>query len=191
MAISISLTGSGFYNASNFAAQVWFWPVGGGSRVQASNVNVTSSTTLTAISPAVTTPGPYYIQVDTFGGNSVSTSVHFNYAVQVPIILSLNPSSGSTGTFTITGGNFLTGSTVGFCLVGANGTYSQNCVNGGNGSGQIATTSTVTSASTITANIPTTLTKNAQYYPVVTLPSPYQTSISQPYNQPADIFTKQ
>ena len=111
---TIALTGSGFYNASNFAAQVWFLPVGGGSAVEATNVNVASGGSLTAITPAVNSPGNYYVQVDTLGGTSTtSTSYQFNYAVQVPIIISLSPSTGTTGTqVTVTGGNFLSGSTV-------------------------------------------------------------------------------
>ena len=71
---TIALTGSGFYNASNFAAQVWLLPVGGGSPSEATNVNVASGTSLTAVAPAVNSPGNYYVQVDTLGGNSATAS---------------------------------------------------------------------------------------------------------------------
>ena len=178
---TITISGSGFYNTSNFAAQVWFWPVGGGTKFAGTSVNVSSNTTMTAISPAVTAPGNYYVQVDTIGGNSVNTSDIFNYGVQVPIIISLSPSSGGTGTqLVITGGNFLTGSTVQFFVD-----------NNGNQSGTgTAASATVTSPSSITVTVPALAT--GKYFPVITLPSPYLPPTypaSQPYNEPADIFT--
>ena len=61
--------------------------------------------------------------------------------------------------------------------------------NGGNQSGSgINVSATVNSQSSITVSIPNTLTVNAQYFPVVTLPAPYS-YVSQTYNTPADIFT--
>ena len=188
---TVTITGSGFFNASNFAAQVWFWPVGGGSKVQASNVIVSANGTLSAITPAVTTTGNYYAQVDTLGGNSISQSAVFNYGVQVPIIISLSPSSAGAGsTLTINGYNFLTGSTVGFCL-DTGGNYDGNCVT--NGNGQISATVQTLSASQIAVTVPTGLAVGSSYYPIVTLPSQYNPATyppSQPYNEPADVFTR-
>ncbi len=180
---TVTISGSGFYNASNFAAQVWFWPVGGGSPSQAGNVNVLTNGTITANTPAVTAPGNYYAQVDTLGGNSTSTSDIFNYGVQVPIIISLSPSSGTTGTqVTITGGNFLSGSTV-TLYQDSGGSQSGNGVNA---------SATVTSESSITFTVPSGMSAG-QYFPVITLPSPYTPQngypASQPYNESADIFT--
>lgn len=180
---TVSVTGTGFYNASNFQAQVWFWPVGGGAAVQATNVHVTSGTTLTANPPAVNAPGNYYVQVDTLGGNSTSTSVLFNYGVQVPIIISLSPSTGTTGTqVTIMGGNFLAGSSV-TLYQDKNGVQTGSAVN---------VSETVNSQSSITFTVPAGLTAGT-YFPVVTLPSPYTPQngypASQPYNEAADIFT--
>jgi IPT/TIG domain len=179
---TIALTGTGFYNASNFAAQVWFWPVGGGSRVQATNVDVISGTSLTANAPAVNATGNYYVQVDTINSNSTSTSFIFNYGVQVPIIISLSPTTGTTNTqVTITGGNFLSGSTV---------TLFNDQAGAPSGNGTNAS-ATVTSQSSLTFTVPNGLAAGS-YFPVITLPSPYTPAngypASQPYNEPADIF---
>lgn len=177
---TIALTGSGFYNASNFAAQVWLLPVGGGSAVQATNVNVASGGSLTAVAPAVNSPGNYYVQVDTLGGTSTtSTSYQFNYAVQVPIIISLSPSTGTTNTqVTVTGGNFLSGSTVTL--------YQDN--NGAQAGSGVSASATVTSQSALTFTVPSGMSAG-NYFPVVTLPSPYTSYASQPYNESSDIFT--
>jgi hypothetical protein len=191
---TVTISGSGFYNASNFAAQVWFWPVGGGPASGGSDVTVSANGTLTAITPAVTSTGNYYAQVDTLGGQSASTTAIFNYGVQVPIIISLSPSSGGAGsTLTINGYNFLTSSTVGFCLDTA-GNYSPNCVNpGGTANGQISAVIQTLTPSQIAVTVPTGLVKGSSYYPIVTLPSQYNPTTyppSQPYNEPADVYTR-
>ncbi len=127
----------------------------------------------------VSAPGYYYVQVDTIGGNSTSTSTVYSYGVQYPIVTSLSPSSGGTNTqLVVSGGNFLPGTTVQLFLN-----------NGGNPTGAgITVSATVNSQSSITVSIPSGLTLNAQYFPVVTLPAPYSL-VSQTYNTPADIFT--
>ncbi len=189
---TVTLTGTGFFSASNFAAQVWFIcdtatnpNCAGASPVMASNVNLVSGTSLTAVTPGVTAPGNWYVQVDTIGGNSTQPpTLDFNYGVQVPIIINLSPASGAAGTqINITGGNFLSGSTVAFYL-------DQN----GNQSGSaISATSTINSPTSITVTVPNSgLTANSQYFPVITLPTIQGYSgptSSQPYNEPADIFT--
>jgi hypothetical protein len=176
---TITLSGSGFYNAPNFATQVWFVPTSSGASAQGTNVIVSSGSTLTANVPPVSAPGNYYVQVDTIGGNSNSTSTVYSYGVQYPIVTSLSPSSGGTNTqLVVSGGNFLPGTTVQLFLN-----------NGGNPTGSgITVSSTVNSQSSITVTIPNGLTINAQYFPVVTLPAPYSL-VSQTYNTPADIFT--
>lgn len=123
--------------------------------------------------------GTYYVKVEVFNLYSTQTNVIFTYSVQAPLIISLSPSSGGTGTsLTITGANFLTGSTVGFCTVNGNG-----C-----GSGQTAATVVSLTSTQITVTVPGLAPGN--YYPIVTLPPAYSsTPPSQPYNQPADIFT--
>jgi hypothetical protein len=197
---TVTITGTGFFNtytaagASQFAAQVWFWCdtatnsncPSGGSSFQGSDVNVTSDTSLTAVTPAVTAPGNWYVQVDTFGGDSTQTTYDFNYGVQVPIIIDLSPSSGAAGTnITINGGNFLTGSTVAFYL-DQNGNPTGSAISASIVSGSLTPT-------TMTVTVPTTgMTPNSQYFPVITLPaiSGYSgPTSSQTYNEPADIFT--
>jgi hypothetical protein len=189
---TVTITGTGFFSASNFAAQVWFYcdtatnsSCSGASAVMASNVNVSSDTSLTAVTPAVTAAGNWYVQVDTIGGNSTQPpTLDFNYGVQVPIIINLSPSSGAAGTqININGGNFLSGSTVAFYLD-----------QGGNQSGSaIPATAVINSPTSMTVTVPNSgLTANSQYFPVITLPAiqGYNgPTSSQPYNEPADIFT--
>ena len=193
---TITVSGSGFWSASNFAAQVIFCVGGtsctGSNKFQGTNVNVLSNGTVTATSPAVSTPGSYYVQVSTLGGTSSGTSATFNYVVQVPIIISLSATNGTCPAangvcsvahatqLSITGGNFLPLSTVTFYLVDNNGNQS---------GGPISASSTVTNQGSITVTIPSSgLTTGSQYFPVITLPSQYGSLTSQPYNQPADII---
>jgi hypothetical protein len=175
---TITVSGSGFFNATNFAAQVWF--VSGSTTAQGTNVVVTSNSSLTVNVPPVSSPGNYYVQVDTIGGVGTSASAVYTYTVQYPIVTSLSPTSGGSPTqVTIYGGNFLNNSTVQLFLN-----------NGGSPSGNgITVSAKYNSQSSITITIPSSgLTVNAQYFPVVTLPSPYSYA-SQTYNEPADIFT--
>ena len=207
---TVTITGTGFLNtytssgSAQFAAQVWFVCANSncpsnGSSVQGSDVTVASDTSLSVVSPAVTAPGDWYVQVDTFGGQSTQTTYDFNYGVQVPIITDLTPTSGTAGTnITINGGNFLSGSTVAFYL-------DQNGNPTGTGVSASIVANSLTSTS-MTVTVPTTgLTAGSQYFPVITLPSvagytgPWTCSeyslanqnqvCSQTYNEPADIFT--
>jgi len=204
---TITVSGSGFWSAGNFAAQVIFCaasPCTGSNKFQGTNVKVSSNGTVTATSPSVSTPSTYYVQVSTLGGTSTNTSssVSFNYVVQVPIIISLSATNGTCpaangvcsvghGTqLTITGGNFLPLSTVAFYLD-----------SGGNQTGgPISASSTVNNTGcgvtggppcgvSMTVTIPSSgLTTNSQYFAVITLPSQYGSLTSQPYNEPADII---
>jgi hypothetical protein len=208
---TITIQGTGFWNASNnpqFPAQVFFCPTGGGSCVAGSVVSIlpppANSTldTMTALTPSVSTAGSYYVQVEVFNlYSSLVNAPVFTYSVQVPIIVSMSSTNGTcpaaNGTcnagpgsqITITGANFLTGT--GTCPA-----TTQTCValylnNGGNQSGNaINVPTTVTNSTTITFTVPTNgLTVNAQYFPVVSLPSSFGVPSSQPYNEPADLFT--
>ncbi len=206
---TITLTGTGFFSTPNFAAQVWLYcdtaatnsNCSGASPVMANNVNVVSDTSITAVTPAVTTAGYWYVQVDTIGGDSTQPpTLDFNYGVQVPIIINLSPTSGAAGTqINLTGDNFLTGSTVNFCL-DQNGGPQPGCLdaNGNpNPTGPaISASSTVNSPTSMTVTVPSSgLTANAQYFPVITLPTIQgyngTTLSSQPYNESNDIFTFQ
>jgi hypothetical protein len=82
--------------------------------IPATNVTVTSATTLTATSPAITTTGTaYYVAVTTPGGTSAhSTASNFSYAPVKPTVTSVSPNTGQVqhGTsVTITGTGFVTG----------------------------------------------------------------------------------
>ena len=53
--------------------------------------------TMTALTPAVSAAGSYFVQVEVFNVYSTQTSATFTYSVQVPLIVSLNPLNGATG----------------------------------------------------------------------------------------------
>ena len=201
---AVLIQGTGFWSDSNspqFPTQVFFCPTAGGSCTPGSVLSVTSPATgssfetMTALAPAVSAAGTYYVQVESYNRYSTSQSVIFTYNVQVPIVISIstqpatNPTSGGAGTtLTITGANFLTGSTVGFCA-DTGGNYVSACQI--NGTGQTMATLVSLTPTQITVTVPT-LPGNGTYYPIVTLPSQYSTGTyppSQPYNEPADTFT--
>jgi hypothetical protein len=181
----------GFYNAANFAAQVVFCspsappctttganPTG----FLASDVQVVSSNQITALSPSVNVAGTYYIEVNTVGGTSTNTTDSFTYSVQVPIIFSLSPTSGGSGTLlTISGYNFAPGSKVGW-VPASNPTANPS---------NTTTPSNVTQTQ-ITLTVPTltnTPGPTTVYIPVVEDPAGYNSLTSQPYLESADEFT--
>jgi hypothetical protein len=200
----ITIQGTGFWNAPKnaFPAQVFLCPTGAtpiGSRectggISASVVNIipppanSATFTMTALTPAVSAAGSYFVQVEVFNVYSTQTSATFTYSVQVPLIVSLNPLNGTTGNqLTITGANFLTGSTVAFCPTAKYNFTNFSCSvtpTAATVSGTPATTATQ-----IVVSVPAL--PAGTYYPIVTLPSPTYNAIpsSQPYNQPADTFT--
>ena len=203
----VTIQGTGFWNAPNntFPAQAFFCPTGGGTPVSSAKcsgglagsvVNIlpppsgSTNFTMTALSPALpqgSSAGTYYLQVEVFNVYSVQTSAVFTYTVQAPLVVSLTPTSGGTGTsVTIAGANFLTNSTVGFCAE-TNGNPTVGSCPTTTGQQTMATVVSLT-ATQIIISIPTM--PAGTYYPIVTLPSAYNTTPpSQPYNQPADIFT--
>ena len=147
--------------------------------------------------------GTYYVQVEVNGQYSALTSVAatgsglspptFVYSVLVPIVTNVTPAPPTTvangGSITISGFNFVTGVTVGFCPVTSTSPYySTGCV-GANEGGQSQTTNfTIQSTTQMVVTVPTTLAAGT-YYPIVGLP-PY-TGADQPgnpYNEPADEF---
>jgi len=186
---TITINGSGFFNVlpNVFSAQVWFCsatPCTGSAGTVAGNVSVTSGGSITATSPPVSAAGNYYVQVRTIGGTSTNTTDVFAYTVQVPIIISLSPSTGPAGTsITITGANFLSGSTVSWYL------DSGGSPTGGATNSSAASTTVNSTGTQITSVVPTLPTNNSPYFPVITLPAPYNTDpASQPYNEAGDIF---
>ena len=182
----------GFFSSPNFAAQVIFCSaspcsVKGGTGFLATSVNILTSNTMTAVSPAVSTAGPYFVQVATIGGTSTNTTDNFTYGVQVPIIFSLSPTTGGHGTtLTINGYNFLPNSTVGWVPVSNLNATPTN-----------TTTATLIQPQSagqpyqLQVTVPTLPTNNVSYVPVITDPAPYNGGSyppSQPYNEPADEF---
>lgn len=104
---SVTITGTGFQSG----AVVRF----GGTA--ATNVVVTSATTLTATTPAHA-PGAVTVQVVNTDGQSGSLASAFTYlAASPPVVGGVSPTSGTTGggtTVTITGTGFASGATVRF-----------------------------------------------------------------------------
>lgn len=190
---TITLTGTGFFNATNFAAQVSFWS--GSTSFQATNVVVNSETSLTATSPAVTSTGNWYVVVSTIGGSSSSTSFNFNYGAQVPLVINTTPTTGgpsskpAVSSVSITGSNFLANATAVSFYTGAI-TSTNYCSLFS--SGVNASTPNVTSSTALTATLPSGtkgLVKGTAYYIIVATTVNGTQYCSQPYSQPADIFT--
>lgn len=200
---TVTILGTGFWSAPNnpqFPTQVFFCPTVGGSCTPGSVISVTAPatgsavSTMTALTPAVSASGTYYVQVESYNLYSpLTTNAEFTYNVHVPIVISLStqpastPASGGAGTpLTISGANFLTGSTVGFCPTAQYNSGSSTC----SVSLTAATIVPPVKPTQITVTVPTMT--NGTYYPIVTLPSGYLNSpfnASQAYNQPADTFT--
>jgi len=196
----INVAGTGFYSAPNFALQVVFCydaacTTTGSSPTGwlASDVNVTSSTALTAVSPAIsatsiTYPATFYIQVRTVGGNSgAGASNTFTYSVQVPIIFSISPTTGAAGTLvTINGYNFLSGSKVGWVQVNANDQSSTTS------DAVSQATATFVNSTQLAITVPTLPNPNGNgngtttYVPMVI--DPGGTIYSQPYNESNDEY---
>jgi IPT/TIG domain len=110
---SVTITGSGFVPNATTVNFVDTNPTDN-MMIPATNVNVTSATTLTATSPAITTTGTaYYVAVTTPGGTSAHTTAsNFSYAAVKPTVTSLSPNTGQVqhGTsVTITGSGFVNG----------------------------------------------------------------------------------
>jgi hypothetical protein len=160
------ITGTGFYSGASveFVQESGGSPVSGGVTAGATYVSVTGSTTITAVSPAVTSPGMYFVTVTTPAGTTATgASDVFTYSLLVPIVSSLSPSSGriAGGTaVTISGTGFVSGDTVSFTQESG---YSPV------GSAIAATGVTVVGSSTITASSPAVASAGT-YFVTVTTP---------------------
>jgi hypothetical protein len=193
---SVTVNGTGFYSTPNFPLTVLFCSsspcTAAGSNPTGASATILSSTatSISVVSPAVSSPGTYFVQVKTLGGQSTSTSALFGYVVQVPIIIGVTdsgcsaaPCSGGHGIpVSITGANFVPGSTVTWYVVDSNGNPT------GSGTLSPGTPSVNPAGNTITTTVPTLPTNNTSYFPVVTLPKADGSLSSQTYNEPSDIF---
>ena len=185
----VTIIGTSFWSSADNSdpAQVFFCPQlerdvppRHGPERHDANGGFESRTQMTALSPAVSASGTYYIQVMSYGLTSTQTNVTFTYAVQVPLVTSLSPSSGATGsTLTINGTNFLSGATVGFCATGNINWTTYTC----NTATTSATIVTVT-PNAITLTVPSMTA--GTYIPFVTVTG---ADPSQPYDEATDIFT--
>jgi hypothetical protein len=113
---STVLTGAGFFTG----AVVDFVEESNGTASTPSvilaspSVTVTNSTTLTAITPAITTGSTYFVSVTTTGGTSTYGPI-FSFVSTAPTVSVISPTSGPTTggtTITLTGSGFFTGAEV-------------------------------------------------------------------------------
>ena len=122
--------------------------------------------TITATTPGIVQDSTYYVTVTTFpaGGTSASGPTWpsgtpiFTYTPLYPVVASVNPTSGGSGTsITVTGIGFVSG-----------GTTVQLVPTGGGGSTLNATSVTVSSSTTLTATVPSGGQNNGTYYVEIT-----------------------
>jgi IPT/TIG domain len=120
---SITVTGSGFVVGAttvDFVEATGTTPAAVNVVLPATGVTVNSPTSLTALSPSVTTATTYFVTVTTPTGTSAygtTGSDVFTYTAVVPTTTSLSPTSGFTAggtSVTINGTGFVTGATVSF-----------------------------------------------------------------------------
>lgn len=163
---SVTISGTGFYSGAtvDFVQESGGSPVVGGVTAGATYVSVSGSTTITAVSPAVTSPGTYFVTVATPAGTTpTGANDVFTYSLLVPIVSSISPSSGpiAGGTaVTISGTGFVSGDTVSFT---PESNYSPV------GSAIAATGVTVVGSSTITVTSPA-VASTGTYFVTVTTP---------------------
>jgi hypothetical protein len=112
------------------------------------SVTVTSNTSLTALSPAVTVGSTYYITVSTAACTSAPTSAVFLYLQFPPTIVSVSTLAGS-----VAGGTLLTISGIDFSTAGAGVSFVKES-GGTAGSPTVAATVQSVSATSITATSP-------------------------------------
>jgi hypothetical protein len=161
---AVTITGTGFINGAtvSFVKESGGVPTGDNVVLGSANVTVNSSTSITAVSPAITTGSTYFVTVTTSAGTSAvpASGDVFTYTLLVPTVWSVSPSTvlisgGSTATVTITGTGFITTS------------LSVKLVPVNSGLTITATSATVNSSTSITAvfAVPHS---GAQYYVQVT-----------------------
>lgn len=200
----VTIAGTGFSNNSQNQTQVFFCSTPSQSSCLPSlgtaSVFLPSAGTayeISALSPPVSTAGNYYVEVEVNNlFSALPSPAVFQYGVQVPIVTNVTPTSPYTSpltpgeSITITGENFISGTTVGFCPETSNAPYySATCLNQG---GQMMVTVVPVSTTEIVVNVPS-LGAAGVYFPIVALPAaqyPYSTYPPEnPYNEPADEFS--
>lgn len=161
----VTVTGTGFLSGDT----VTFVGTGGTPSVPvaAADITVNSSTSMSIVSPAVTTGSTYYVEVTTpgVGTSTTSSADEFWYFPIVPVVFTISPTSGGSGTtLTITGTGFFSGATAAL--------YSESN-DSETGSSVSLTSVTLVSATVITATVPTITTNKygTTFFVVVTTPA--------------------
>jgi len=158
---AVNITGTGFFQGAivTFVQESGGSIVSGGQSVQPTTVTVNSATSISVVSPAVTSATTFYVTVTTPGGTSaVTSSGIFTYILLVPTVMTVSPTTGTVQggtTITITGTGFVTGATVSLSPVGG-------------GAAIAATSVTVVGPGTLTAVTPK-VSAPGQYYVNVTI----------------------
>ncbi|MGA2838499.1 MAG: IPT/TIG domain-containing protein [Acidimicrobiales bacterium] len=202
---TVTVQGSNFWApSSGVPVEVYFCPVAGGSCV-ASPSNGTNGVvlelpqngsqyeTVSALSPPVSAPAPYYVEVYVNNVPSAPNSnAVYTYDVQVPIIASVSPTTpvAPGSTLTITGYNFIANMTVGFCPETTTAPYyDAACVS--NGGNSMVTVQPVSSTQLVVTVPNLGSPSGTTYFPVLALPYPYTGSSYEPalpYLESADEF---
>ena len=188
---AVTITGTGFFNGAtvNFVEESGGTPVSPLVTLAATYVSLTGPTSITAVSPPVTSAGTYFVTVSSLtAGTSAyvcpppfSTQCDiFTYGTLVPTISSISPTSGSTGTsLEITGAGFDGGATSVKLVQETNGVAGSSFYSATN---VTVTESGVTGTSTMYATVPSA--PAGTYF--VTATTPQGTSA---YGSIDDIFT--
>ena len=159
---SITVTGSGFLSNAivHFVQESGGVPVIPAVSFNGSFVNVTTSTSLTVVSPGIVAGSTYFVTVTTSAGTSPTSGADvFTYSYLVPTVSAVSPSQGPNAggtSVTVTGTGFITGATVTFARGACNGTaYAGSNV-------------TIVNSSTITATSPVVFSAGSYYVYVTT-----------------------
>lgn len=146
---SVTITGTGFVTGAtvNFVEESGGVPTSDNMVLSASSVAVNSSTSITAVSPAMTEGSMYFVTVTTPSGTSAySANDVFTNTTVVPTVTGLSPATG-----TIAGGNAVTITGTGF-FTGAIVKFVQEL------NGTVVTGGTVLASQYVTVNGSTTIT---------------------------------
>lgn len=167
---SITVTGTGFMTpvTVKFVPESGGSPISGGTALTGEYVNVTSSTSLTVVSPGTTSGTTYFVTVRTPGGVTTENAASvFTYEYIVPTVNLVSPASGPDAggtTVTVTGTGFVTGAAVYFIR------ESSGCPGGTQYpvSGAISASVSQITPTTITVTTPSVSYGGGAYYVYVT-----------------------
>ena len=157
---SITIVGSGFLSklAGDNTTVNFVDTANSAIVLHATNQTIDSSTSITATTPAIAQDSSYYVTVSTYPGGTSATGPVFTFTPLDPVVASVSPVSGGSGTsVTITGIGFVNGATT-----------VQLIPTSGSGSTLTATNVSVSGSTTLTAKIPGGGSSNQTYYVEIT-----------------------